>query len=253
MNIQEFSFQELYDVIIRLKTPTNGLPEGFPIAVFDKITIASVDFDDRVVMSSGGAGGKAIMLWQDVKNAQLVFTEGAFTPEHFAAMINSNIYREKEAPLPLSMNEKAIVDLEGYVSLEEEPIDTPFFFLEKNYKDAIKSTKANPKAYFLGEEYAGQKVQSIYRYNSRSKVVEYSFGDPYLKGFLSLEGKTKIESKDGRTRIGVLTFPKIQLVSNLSMRLGEKANPVVMSFGATAFAEGSRGNQSIMGFTILEE
>lgn len=253
MNIQEFSFQELYDVIIRLKAPTDGFPTGFPVAVFDRVTIASIDFDDRVVMSRGGASDKAIMLWQDVRSAQLLFTEGAFAPEHFASMINSKIYREEDTLLPLSMSEKTIVDLNGYVSLKEEPVESPFFFVEGRYREIVEPKKANSQVYFLGEEYAGKDIQAVYRCNLKGKIEEYSFGTPYLKGFLSLEGKTKVESRDGKTRVGVLTFPKIQLVSNLSMRLGEKANPLVMSFGATAYADGPRGKETIMGFTILEE
>jgi hypothetical protein len=60
-----------------------------------------------------------------------------------------------------------------------------------------------------------------------------SVGQRLIEGFLSLEGKTRVKDDiTGKTRTAILRIPRLKLVSDLSMRLGREAGPLLANFAA---------------------
>ena len=63
----------------------------------------------------------------------------------------------------------------------------------------------------------------------------------------------KVDDITGIVRTGIITIPKIKLLSDLSMRLGENAIPYVGEFRGVAFPVGSRNNKKIIEIAFLDE
>ena len=79
-------------------------------------------------------------------------------------------------------------------------------------------------------------------------------GKKLIGGFLLLEGKTRVKDDiTGKTRTALLRIPRLKLVSDLSMRLGREAGPVLASFSATGLPVGEKGNKRVMELLFLND
>jgi hypothetical protein len=75
-----------------------------------------------------------------------------------------------------------------------------------------------------------------------------------FSGYLQLEGRTKTKDDiTGRTRTAILRIPRVKLVSDLSLRLGRDAVPVLGEFNAVGLPSGGRGDKKIMELFFLED
>jgi hypothetical protein len=71
---------------------------------------------------------------------------------------------------------------------------------------------------------------------------------------LRLEGRTKIKDDvTGQTHTGIIVIPKLKLMSDLSMSLGEKANPVVGRIQAKIIPDDSRTNSRVIEMYFLND
>jgi hypothetical protein len=53
-------------------------------------------------------------------------------------------------------------------------------------------------------------------------------GRPLTNGYLSLSGKTRVKDEiTGQVTTGIINIPKLKLMSDLSMRLGDNATPIM--------------------------
>jgi hypothetical protein len=69
-----------------------------------------------------------------------------------------------------------------------------------------------------------------------------------------LEGKSRVKDDiTGKTRTAILRIPRLKLVSDLSMRLGREATPVLANFNAIGLPTGERGSNKIMELLFLND
>jgi hypothetical protein len=67
-------------------------------------------------------------------------------------------------------------------------------------------------------------------------------GQKLIGGFLLLEGKTRVKDDiTGKTRTAILRIPRLKLVSDLSMRLGREAGPLLANFAAVGYPGVGKG------------
>ena len=79
-------------------------------------------------------------------------------------------------------------------------------------------------------------------------------GQELVKGYLSLEARTRVKDDiTGHTKTGIIKIPQLKLMSDLSMRLGENATPLMGSFKAIGYPVGSRGDTKVMEILFLED
>ena len=99
-----------------------------------------------------------------------------------------------------------------------------------------------------------QSVVLDYNYNYLNGAETVTIGNRLIEGFLKLEGKTRVKDDiSGKTRTGIIQIPKLKLMSDLSMRLGKNANPVVANFRAKALPSGNRGSSDVMNILFLND
>lgn len=236
---QEFTFSELNDVVIKPLFPTqlNGVnfAPGEPIAILDKVSISILQMPVVRKSAQGGKDNKTQITWESTADIPMALVQGVFSKNHFAIMMGAKAYTltDEEA---LSYDFRQFnTDENGVFALTKAPVGD--FFVYNSRGEKIAATKIGERN--IKVDSPNSTVNAYYQFNAPSGWSKVEMGTRVNNlGFMSLEGKTKIKHDvTGEEQIGIIRFPKVQLMSNLSMRLGEKANPTVATFEVLAIAE----------------
>ncbi len=236
----EFGLKELYDLTLKATFPIemNGrkFETGEVIARFDKIQIANFQEITSRVSANGGKANPALIIWEDPKEIQLSFSQGVFSQRQFALLSNANLI--KSAP-----TEKILVPShftgesgeEGMVHLGKENITNVFVYNAKTFEKIEPLNIDLEKGVItIGEVYCDVEVDYQYEYTNDVSIM--NIGQKLIGGFLLLEGKTRVKDDiTGKTRTAILRIPRLKLVSDLSMRLGREAGPLLANFAAVGY------------------
>jgi hypothetical protein len=102
----------------------------------------------------------------------------------------------------------------------------------------------------IEEAFTDVIVDYEFDYTGDGQIIK--IGQRLLQGFVSLEGKTRVkDDTTGQVVTGLIKIPKLKLMSDLSIRLGAQANPVVANFNAVGVPVGSRGGSYVSEFYLL--
>ena len=250
----QFSLKELYDVRIKTTYPIeiNGkqLEVGETIAMFDRIKIANFEEIKSFIAAKGGYNNEGRVFWEDEKEIRIDFQQGIFNTSQFSLMNNAKLLENKEnSLLTITKRELNQSNGEGNIFLEETPLGNVFIYDENGNKLSYSQEENRLK---IDETYCKVIVDYEYKYKGNSQSI--LVGRPLIQGFLSLEGKTRVkEDITGQVKTGIIKIPKLRLMSELSMRLGQDAVPVMGSMTISGLPSGVKGSKKVMELTILEE
>ena len=250
----QFSLKELYDVRIKTTYPIeiNGkqLEVGETIAMFDRIKIANFEEIKNFIAARGGYNNEGRVFWEDEKEIRINFQQGIFNTSQFSLMNNAKLLENKENTLlTITKRELNQSNGEGNIFLEETPLGNVFIYDENGNKLSYSQEENRLK---IDETYCRVIVDYEYKYKGNSQSI--LVGRPLIQGFLSLEGKTRVkEDITGQVKTGIIKIPKLRLMSELSMRLGQDAVPVMGSMTISGLPSGVKGSKKVMELTILEE
>lgn len=253
----QFSLNELYDVFIKTTYPIEiggkTLAAGEILCVFDKIQIANFNEVKNYVVARGGFDNVSRVFWENTKEVDITFSQGVFNQLQFALLCNANlVYIKEDEKILISKREEKESDEEGMLFLDQIP-DQDFFVYNKETGERIKDFHymGNGKIR-VSKPYMNVIVDYVYSYENGGQLLK--LGDRLIEGFLQLEGKTRVKDDiSGKTRTGIIKIPKLKLMSDLSMRLGKNANPVVANFKIKAIPSGTRDNIEIMNILFLND
>ena len=232
-----FGIKELYDITLFTTSDieVNGefLKENEPIISFDKIQISHLNEYKNHRYAQGGFGNKIFIKWDNSKFVDISLTEGVISPTGLLLLSNSKIFKNKEEQIKIPYNE--IVE-----SVFEE---------DKNIDNSSSKTKI-----ILKEK--GQDISQYliyYNFNYGDSYSSLILGQRCFKGFLRLCGRAKVKNdKDGKETSVLVEFPKIELMSDLSISWGKNARPNIYNLEMRAYPVGEQGNQYIGNITLLE-
>ena len=236
----EFGLKELYDLTLKATYPIEmdgrTFETGEVIARFDKIQIANFREVASRVSANGGKSNPALVIWEDPKEIQLSFTQGIFSKRQFALLSNANLV--KKAPVEkilLSAQYKGESDESGEILLDKKNISNVFVYNAKTFeKITPTSIDLERGVITIGEAYCDVEVDYQYEYVNDVSIM--NIGQKLIGGFLLLEGKTRVKDDiTGKTHTAILRIPRLKLVSDLSMRLGREAGPLLANFSAVGY------------------
>ena len=108
------------------------------------------------------------------------------------------------------------------------------------------------KNVLIDKPYTSVILNYKYVYSGGSQIL--TVGRRMIEGFLRLEGKTRVKDDiSGKVRTGIFEVPKLKLMSDLSMRLGKNANPVVGNFSFRALPDDKGPNAKVMNLYFLND
>ena len=236
----EFGLKELTDLTLKATYPIEvegrKFETGEVIARFDKIQLANFREIASRVSANGGKSNPALIVWEDTKEIQLNFTQGIFSKLQFALLSNSNLVKSAPAEkILLSAHFTGESDEEGRIQLNKELVSNVFVYDAKTYeKLTSKSVDLEKGEIVIDAPYCDVEVD--YQFYYTNEVSTMSVGKRLIEGFLQLEGKTRVKDDiTGKTRTAILRIPRLKLVSDLSMRLGREAGPLLANFAAVGY------------------
>ena len=255
---EEFGLKELYDLTLKSTYPIEldgrVFEPGEVIARFDKIQIANFKEITSRISARGGKYNTALVIWEDPKEIQLNFTQGIFSKRQFALLSNAKLTKISPAEqILLSSSFCGESDEEGKIQLPNTKILNVFVYNTKTF-EKIKPINIDLEK---GEIVIDQKycdVQVDYQYNYTNGVSIVEIGHKLIEGFLLLEGKTRVKDDiTGKTHTAILRIPRLKLVSDLSMRLGREAGPLLANFSAIGMPVAGGRDKKVMELLFLND
>lgn len=256
MAYDEFGIKELYSVKLKTTYPIEiagrQINEGETVAYFDSVQISGFQEFKTYVTAHGGFDDRAHVWWETSKEVKFYLERGIFSKTHFAMLSNSKL-------ATIAENEKIIIPAREEVESNENGIfetkEIPannFYVYKLETGEKVNYTKIEDKKYQINDIYTNLILDYDYEYTKGGSLI--TIGQRLFKGNLRLEGRTKVKDDvTGQTHTGIIIIPKLKLMSDLSMRLGDNATPVVGRIQATAIPEGERGNQKIVEMYFLND
>lgn len=251
--ILDFSMKELYEVSLKATYPMefNGrnIAIGETVAFFDKIQVANFNEIKKYVTANGGFDNRAHVFWETTKEVKIQFTQGVFSREQFALMTGAKMLNKKQEKVQISKRETKETDENGELILDEVPFTAPFIY--DIFGNKIEY-KIDENKIMIDKTYTDLIIDYTYLYENKNDVLV--IGQRLIEGFLELEGKTKIKDDvTGKVKTGIIKIPKLKLMSELSMRLGKNATPLVGTFDGVACPTGTKGNTVVMKLIFLDD
>lgn len=257
MSSEQFSFKELYDVVIKCTYPmeVNGrkFKPGEVIAKFDEIQISNFQEIRTSVAARGGFDNRARVYWDSTREVQVIFTQGIFSKTQFALLVGAKtIYCAEDDKVEISQRDESETKDNYIFTLSREPAGEIFFYEADTGEPIEYVEKISNTEYKFAKQWQPIVADYTFYYNTNSSVVK--IGRQLTNGFLSLEARTKVKfDETGNIKTGIIKIPKMKLMSELSMRLGEQSSPITGTFMATAIPVGERGNTEVMDIIFLNE
>ena len=254
----EFGLKELTDLTLKVTYPIEMdgrvFEPGEVIARFDKIQIANFREVVSRISANGGFANEARVVWEDPKEIQLNFTQGIFSKKQFALMINAHLVKIQDNNcilIPSHFSGES--DDNGNITLGKQYVQDVFIYNAKtSEKIKPKNIDLEKGEIVIDQPYCNVEIDFNYCYNNGASVA--LVGKKLIGGFLLLEGKTRVKDDiTGKTRTALLRIPRLKLVSDLSMRLGRDAGPVLANFSAAGYPVGEKGNKRVMELLFLND
>ena len=250
--MENYGTKELYD--LRLKATSlieiggRKYEAGETILSFDDILIINFDELKNRWSARGGKKNKPRVTWEDTQEITINFMKGTFSKTQFAFLSNSHILKKQvNIPYEITYSEIKESNENGQIELRYNP-KTLFIYDENGEKITPLSVENN----LITLQNSYQYAQIDYTFDYIEDYQTYQLGVNLINGFLSLEAKMRLkDDQTGHNITGIIKMPKVKLMSDLSMRLGKDAAPMVAQFSLTAYPSEILGDINICDITYL--
>jgi len=252
---QLFGTKQLYDVVLKLTSPIEvsgrKYQAGEVIAAFDNLQVSDFDEVKKRAAARGGYKNESHVFWEDTVGMNFEFTEGVFSKMQLALMGNSYITNRNAGADCIPMQEKLETDENGIVKLKHEP-SCELFVYNADTGEKIQDYTVDGVDIKINQPYQNLVIRYYFLYKTARTRIEV--GRQFIYGFLRLEGKMRLkDDQTGQVTTGILTIPKLKIMSDLSMHLGKDANPMVATFSGTGYPAGEKGKKSVCEVILLEK
>ena len=252
----DIGFKELYEVSLKATYPIEmgdrRIEVGETIAVFDKLQIGNFEEKKNFISANGGFDNRARVWWEETKEIRVSLVQGVFSKSHLTLMTNAKwVNNEGRSTININRRETVETNESGSATVKYNITD-PVFAYNKVTGERIKDFTYAGDTIHTNLRYAEIVVDYYYNYDNGYSIL--SFGRGLTNGYLSLEGKTRVKDDiTGQVTTGIIKIPKLKLLSNLSMRLGQDAVPLVGRLEAIAVPTGERGHKKVMELIFLND
>ncbi len=277
---QYFGIKELYQVTLRAKTPMQFgeryIEAEEPVLYFENVSMAVLNEQQRPIMARGGWANLPHVIWEDRSEVNFSMQEGVLSSVGMGILMSANVMKmDDDTKLYVPMREEfdfdKTLDINNGTSsaprivLQHWPIEYPtkkIFIFEYNrhaiqkkiYGKLIKdSIGINGEPEPTLELYYDKNLQEPaddndkhylvdYYYEYEDKALTYLLQKERFNGLFTLEGKFySKDENEGKNYTNIIYMPKVRIMSDINLRLGERANPTVATFNIVGLPENMGG------------
>ena len=273
---QYFGVKELYEVVLKAKVPmqfgSRRLEEGEPVLYFENVSISMLSERNSPIMARGGWSNMPRVIWEDRSEVTFSLTEGVMSSISMGILLSANMTeKQKGISIAVPMREGPFeLDSDNSFVLNHMPILPPrkkVFIYEyerdvgqkKVYGDIIQNIHN-----IAGEEVPRIRVREAdatkrymvdYYYEYKDEALIYLIQKERFNGLFTLEGKFySKDENDGLNYTNLIYMPKVRVVSDINLRLGERADPTTSVFNIVGMPEKTDdSNNLILRITRLNQ
>ena len=265
---QYFGMKELYEVCLRSKTAMRfgerQIEADEPVLYFDNISMSMLSEQSREIYARGGWLNQPKVIWQDRSEIRFQMSQGIVSQFGFGILLGAKVaLKGKEKPIFMHKKEGPMeINDQHQLYLQHWPVpntDKKTFIFEyardavqrKIYgrrvlgkKDPFDETKDRPcielyedKALTIPADTKKEYVVDYY-YEYGEEAISYTLQKERFNGLFTLEGKFySKDENEGINYTNILYMPKVRIVSDINLRLGERADPTVSAFDIIGLPE----------------
>ena len=286
MTDQYFGHKELYEVVLRAKDPMwfgdRYIEAQEPVLYFNNVNMSLLTEQNRPIFARGGFGNMPRVIWDERSEVQFQMLDGVMSSVGMSILLSANVTSNSDKVLYINKREGPFTPTIGennipYVDLQHNPVDTTIkkTFIFEYDRQAIQNKIYGKRVAGIVDGF-GNPVYRIelyqdknlstpaennrkyvvdYYYEYRDKALIYTVQKERFNGLFTLEAKFySKDENEGINYTNVLYMPKVRVVSNINLRLGERADPTVSTFNIIGLPETVGDYKSlIMDITRLDQ
>ena len=276
-----FGVKELYEVVLRAKTSmqfgSRYIEEQEPILYFENISMSMLTQKTTPIMARGGWANLPRVVWEDRDAVQFYMSEGVMSSTSMGILLSSEVLNKKQdEALYVHKKEGPFNLINGRVFLQHWPVESDkrkTFIFEyardavqkkiygkriKGIKDPFDTNIERPCIELYEDKeltiHADSTKQYVidYYYEYKDEALIYTVQKERFNGLFTLEGKFySKDENDGINYTNILYMPKVRVVSDINLRLGERADPTMSAFNIIGMPEHAGGNKNSLILEII--
>lgn len=271
---QYYGMKELYQVVLKAKTPmqfgSRYIEKDEPILYFEHVNISLLSQRNNPIIARGGWANLPQVIWEDRSDVTFSLSEGVLSSVGLGILFSANVtekqhdeeilVRRREGPFELDSN--------GCITLKDWPVDLnkKKTFIYKYARDVIQkkvygtrihghldpfdNTRQVPYIKIFEDKMcqtqADRDCEYIieYYYQYPTEALIYRIQKQRFNGLFTLEGKFySKDENEGINYTNLIYMPKVRVVSDINLRLGEKADPTMSVFNIIGMPENMGSNK----------
>ena len=261
--IQEMGIKDLEYVVLKAKEEMilgdKVFEPGEPVLYFKNVQIALLTEDTRVVAAQGGFLNQPRVVWEDRNNTIFQFSNGTLNPISLNLLLEANVLRREGTSVPhaqfISKDYVKVDEVQGiatftlkynidkdkkrfYYTYSYDNLQKPLTVVseESNKNGTIVVVKL-PDSWNKIDEYDGGIMADYYFVPKKDPII-YSMDRERKSNLYTLEATFYLKDEnDGLLHTGILEMPKVYIMSNINLRMGERADPTVGTFRIMAMPD----------------
>ena len=263
--LQEMGLKDLEHVVIKARDyiilGKRSYEPGEPILYFENIQIALLSENARLIAAQGGYLNQPRVIWEDRENTTFQFSNGTLNTLSLNMLLEANMLHELEAYVP--HKQELTIDENGHVWLSYPMAKNKKRFYNKfereNLQEKIKpiseEVQGNETLVTFDPIYANTTIIADYYFLPKNGAITYTMDRERKPNLYSLEATFYLKDEnEGLLHTGILEMPKIYIMSNINLRMGERADPTVGTFRIMAMPDNLDGHEAtVCRITYLDE
>ena len=281
--MENIGIKELYDITIKTTRPIEfcgrTYDEGEPVVFLERAQFGILNESRIRIFARGGKENRRLIMWETTQPIQMQIQQGVISKENLSILTNNYLVEETTDLIPFHKSfsaplytgqEHLIIPLPKYTNSNtkffvytEDGERVPNKYLSLGLDEELSDVEQNivyynelwiqPKDNENNIDYT--KINSFIIDSYITKPVKVlNIGKDALRGYFRLEARTRVKDDiDGIEKTGIFVIPKMRIMSDLSIRLGDSITPFVYGFNFEGEPVGAHGESRVCDLYFLEE
>ena len=273
---QYFGIKELSQACLRARDyMTFGkrkIEPGEPVLYFKHVNLSTLTQNSGVTMARGGWSNMPRVIWEDRSEVNFTLSEGVMSSLSMGILLSADVGEQHTSqPLYAPMQEGPMeLDNRHRIYLKHWPVANAInkSFIFQFDRDAIQKKIYGKRITGIQDPFSNNDLPCLelyedkeltepadidkkylidYYYAYEGESLEYSIRKERFNGLFTLEGKFySKDENEGLSYTNLLRMPKVRVVSDINLRLGEGANPTVAVFDIIGVPEKTTTSNSLI-------
>lgn len=252
--IQEMGIKDLEHVVLKARDYIDignyTFEPGEPVLYFRNIQIALLSENTQVVAARGGFLNQPRVVWEDRSDTTFQFSNGTLNQISLNMLLEANMLQRQNPLIP--MQEIAeVVDGQAYLAHDVDKSKKRFYkiFDAENIQHQTKLIPVSEEGNIVcfKDQNLNTTIVADYYFKPKNQPLTYTMNRERKANLYSLEATFYLKDEnDGLLHTGILEMPKVYIMSNINLRMGERADPTVGTFRIVAMPENVDGYDSMV-------